>query len=881
MYMLFLKALNMSISAGWLILAVCVLRQAFRKASRRIYPVLWAIVAIRLICPSVPESSFSLMPSAEAIRVNSVQYAQEPVAHNPPYFVKGTEKFVPDSNLNSIGDDGDTASGGWLDSRRYSVDTAPGGWLDSGRYSADIVSGGWLDSGIYSGNTVTGEVLDSVRNSGDIVIGGLPSPIRNNRNAFAGGKTAAVIDNEFSGVAHLMQYNGKAYSLIPSVGANPMSFWLAMGSTMWLIGLAVMLGYGLYGCLRLKKRTREAIWLRDNIWMCDAVKSPFVLGLAKPRIYLPSELGVCFGNGDMDCILAHERAHLKYLDHWWKLLGYLLLAVYWFHPLVWVAYILFCRDIEFACDERVISNMDLQGKKKYSEVLLKCSMQKKMVISYPLAFGEVGIKARVGAVLNYRRPAFWTVIAAIAACVVCALCFLTNPKDNAFDIKIVIPANSGVATYYSEEEISPYRDSITLLSGEGLGDTQVVLKPTDGCTKEDVYEPVYMTHGFPVKMYAEKGGWFKIGVTLSNPTGEDIVVYVRAEGVEVRIADSAGVVNPTSNRLEAMNEATGLLPENPPSNGSIRALPEASSASEPICALPEASSESEPSAPLPGITESSDVEALLLGSSSSGLAISLPKTEAPSYLPEDAMKAIQKAILDEDVSSYPELYDFACCDFVPLGAASATPLAGETTHIITYYGWVMDQKYLISEDGIETVSGSHIPTALTFTLNENGYQLKEIWRPREGSYFAEDIRREFPSDIADDGIDSQKYVIQQIQSCYQQAVEYSGLDTAAVIENLLDTICSEPKTASNPQEYIEEHIIEYRELIYYGEYTLRYCFGRFEQGNETGLEGKIMAMVCEELLQNQNDLPITAGTAETGQRWYDALAAQAGGKEDN
>ena len=792
MSIFFLKALNMSIAAGWLILAVCALRQVFRKAPKRIYPIFWAIVAVRLICPSVPESPFSLIPNAETIRSDSGRFVQEPVACSTPHSISDTEKNVSDSNRNSIESSGNTAPAGLPESDRYDGNTAPAGLLNS------------------------------------------------------------VTNNELPEVVHLAKYsNVETPALIPSAGANPMYSWLAAGSAIWLMGIAVMLCFGLHGCLRLKGRMREAVWLRDNIWLCDAVKSPFVLGLVKPRIYLPSELDVLSGSESMECILAHEKAHLKSLDHWWKLLGYLLLAVYWFHPLVWAAYILFCRDIEFACDERVIKNMDLEEKKKYSDVLLKCSMQKKMVVSYPLSFGEVSIKARVGAVLNYRRPAFWTVIAAVAACVVSALCFLTNPKNDAFDIRIVIPANSGEAVYYSEEEISPYKDRVILFSGEGLGDTEVVLKPTAGCAKEDVYEPVYMTAGFPVEMYAEKGGWFKIGVTLSNPTEEDIAVYVRAEGVEVRIADSAGAEVPSSNRFEAIQEAeTELLPE----SGAASILPESSS-------------------------ESGAASTLLESLPSSGLAISFPKSDPPLCLPEDAMRAIQKAILDENDSSYPERYDYACCDFVPLGEASATPLAGETTHIITYYGWVMDQKYLISGDGIETVSGSHIPAALTFTLNENGYQLKEFWRPRDGSYFVEDIRREFPSDIVDDGIDSQKYGLQQIQSCYQQAVEYSGLDTAAVIETLLDTICAEPKTGSNPQDYIEEHFIEYRELIYYGEYTLRYCFERFEQGNETGLEGKIMAMVCEELLQSQNALPITAGTAETGQRWYDALAARAGGKE--
>lgn len=133
-----------------------------------------------------------------------------------------------------------------------------------------------------------------------------------------------------------------------------------------------------------------------------------------------------------------------------------------------------------------------------------------------------------------------------------------------------------------------------------------------------------------------------------------------------------------------------------------------------------------------------------------------------------------------------------------------------------------------------------------------------------------------PAHIADDGIDSQKYIYQQIQSCYKQAVQFSGLDTDAVISGLLDTICSSPQTSSNPQDYIDTHSIAYRELLCYGEYTLQYCFERFGQGKETGLEGKIMAIACEGLLQTKGKIPVDAGKAETGQLWFDTLLAHAG-----
>lgn len=195
----------------------------------------------------------------------------------------------------------------------------------------------------------------------------------------------------------------------------------------WLAGAAALLLYGLVSYLRLRRRVAEAVPLGGGLWLCDAIPAPFLLGLLRPRIYLPSDLP----EGDRAYVTAHERAHLARRDHWWKLLGFVLLAVYWFHPLVWVAYLLFCRDLELACDERVVRTLDAGGRRAYSTALLTCSVSCRVFTACPLAFGEVGVKRRIMAVLSYKKPAFWVVLTAAAVCAVAAVCFLTDRVNSA------------------------------------------------------------------------------------------------------------------------------------------------------------------------------------------------------------------------------------------------------------------------------------------------------------------------------------------------------------------------------------------------------------------------------------------------------------------
>ena len=444
---IFLKLLNMSITASWIILAVLGIRLLFRRIPKWITCLLWGVVAIRLIFPFSIESAFSLQLSAEPIRTSTM--------------VEGELiPYVPSVNSN-IG----------------------------------VVE-----------NTVNPLLAE----------------------AFAYQETESVA---------------------------PLQIATEIAGSVWLSGMVVLLIFALVSMIKLRLRVREAVRYKENIYICDAVKSPFILGIIKPRIYLSSALS----EEEMDYIIAHERAHLKRKDHLWKPFGYLLLCIYWFNPLCWIAYIMLCKDIELACDEKVIKDMSFGDKKEYSRVLLFCATQRHLVMACPLAFGEVGVKERVKTVLNYKKPTFWITIAAIVVCAIVAICFLTNPAKE-YQIRITIPAGSETGFYYSDEEICPKRNTLTIAKGGHLGDMEVILLPVE-VKEENAYdEPIYITAVAPAKMDVEKGAWFKIGVNMQNPTAEDIDVYVIVRGVEVRIASKTKGDNDSNG--ESAEEQNSVTPQN-------------------------------------------------------------------------------------------------------------------------------------------------------------------------------------------------------------------------------------------------------------------------------------------------------------------------------
>ncbi len=218
----------------------------------------------------------------------------------------------------------------------------------------------------------------------------------------------------------------ESFAPSPVASANPLQIWLAVAALVWVVGVGVMVLYAGISYFWLYRRVRASVCIEKRIYICDDIDSPFILGVIRPRIFLPSYMEQAV---EKPYVIAHEKAHLKRLDHLWKPLGFLLLSVYWFNPFIWVAYIMLCRDIELACDERVIKDMGPEDKKAYSKALLACNVSRRMIAACPIAFGEVGVKERVKTVLNYRKPTFWISLIVLAVVVGVIVFFMTNPAS--------------------------------------------------------------------------------------------------------------------------------------------------------------------------------------------------------------------------------------------------------------------------------------------------------------------------------------------------------------------------------------------------------------------------------------------------------------------
>ena len=212
----------------------------------------------------------------------------------------------------------------------------------------------------------------------------------------------------------------------PEYSANPMQILITILGWIWLVVMLCMLIYMAASFIYLRIKTRVKVEREDNVYLCDYVKTPFILGIIRPRIYLPSDIS----DKDYSLVVAHERAHIKRLDHVWKPLGFLLLSVYWFNPLLWFAYVLLCRDIESACDEKVISDLGDNDKADYSEALLTLGIKSRVISACPLAFGEVSVKSRVSAISKYKKPATIAIVISLVVCTIFAICFLTYKKNN-------------------------------------------------------------------------------------------------------------------------------------------------------------------------------------------------------------------------------------------------------------------------------------------------------------------------------------------------------------------------------------------------------------------------------------------------------------------
>ncbi len=393
MEQLFLKILNMSITAGWIVIAVLLFRTVFKKAPKWINVCMWALVGIRLVLPFSFESVFSLIPSAKPVPEN-IMYTQTPS----------------------------------------------------------------LQTGIPVINSTVNPIISE--------------------------------------------------SLAPNPGdsANPMQILVFIAAVAWLIGIFAMAVYAAVSYFAVKRKVREAAILKDNVMICDGIATPFILGIIKPKIYLPSTLS----EKDATYVIAHERAHLKRGDHFIKPLGFLLLSVYWFNPLLWAAYVFLCRDIELACDEKVIKDMGEEIKKPYSEALVNCSMKRRMVAACPLAFGETGVKTRVKGILKYKKPAIIIVVLSLIACAVFALCFLTNPKTSVND-KLSVFIDCTLAEKYQTKETHGHASCL---------DWEVIGTKTKGSEKTLYMWVLYEEYSFDgTDLHHESGAHTFTSVTVRKEDG--------------------------------------------------------------------------------------------------------------------------------------------------------------------------------------------------------------------------------------------------------------------------------------------------------------------------------------------------------------------------
>lgn len=231
-------------------------------------------------------------------------------------------------------------------------------------------------------------------------------------------------------------------AIVTDAGADAMQIALAIGASVWLVGIAAMTVYTLFSYRALAKKVSTAVRLCENTYQSEHIDTPFILGVFRPKIYLPFATDA----HDTEYVLAHERAHLRRKDHLWKPLGFCLLALHWFNPLAWLAYVLLCRDIESACDEKVIATYDRDRRADYSEALMHCGVRRKRIAACPLAFGETGLKTRIRKVLGYKKCALWLIILALVAGVVAAVCLLTNPETKQ---NIIIPDTQA---FFSEDD---------------------------------------------------------------------------------------------------------------------------------------------------------------------------------------------------------------------------------------------------------------------------------------------------------------------------------------------------------------------------------------------------------------------------------------------
>jgi len=723
-----------------------------------------------------------------------------------------------------------------------------------------------------------------------------------------------------SGIIAVDTYVNRALPYSPAYASvNPLQIYIQIGSYIWILGIALMLVYSVASVLILKSCLKSSQHIDRNIYEANNLKTPFVLGIFRPKIYIPAGLAA----EEKSHIIRHEQMHIRRFDHIVKPFAFFTLSIHWFNPLVWIAFLLMSNDMEYSCDEKVIKEMGGEIKKAYSASLLSLAMGKRILNGSPLAFGEGNVKGRIKNVLNYRKPAFWVITVAVIAVIALGIGLLSNPRqdvslmdDSSFPGE---PQLDNIVSVQADQPLTFSSDETDLSKlGTIAFDTYMCFLKSE---KTPVNERIASYKLNDISVLAGNINEFCVSLNYDFSTDSDSYMNpgfgAKGKGtwpdnyLEIRVEHTGGDTY-TIIGVGTGGGGQGLSPvEDSVSyglaqlrNGEILRAILPLSGDNAQLAKDVIMDQMIKSAAWPGVDIKALDECYLLRATYSDGTL----TDYYAYLLDG--KAVMQRGADGFYSRinndlYEKLVKLAHGSTVTVGSVDGiertnldacvadailtanidqyhngdftaeahtvlkTVESGSTT---TVYAMALYMEFGYAGSGFFETGGSHMPVAITFEKNAVGeYEFKEYWTPQDGSDYALSIKKKFPSDIYKNALDTQKYVVAHIQACYAQAVEYGSVPVAGHLAKLVETICSSPAEASNPWVYIDAHPIEYREMIYYGSYTLRYCFTRFEMGGENGLDGHIMALACRKILGNAEDDVLTS----TGQEWYNAFKESA------
>ena len=513
---------------------------------------------------------------------------------------------------------------------------------------------------------------------------------------------------------------------------------MAYLSIIWLGGMVCMVLYSGISYLKIRNKTRIAVPLRGNIWIADDIQSPFVIGFIRPRVYLPCNLG----EHEQEYIILHEQHHIRRMDHIIKALAFLALTVHWFNPLVWVAFVLACKDMEMSCDEAVIRKLGSDVRADYSASLLALATGQRIIAGTPLAFGEGDTKGRIRNLARWKKPAVWVLVLTVIVCLILGVCLLTDRISRNGE-------HVGVTYYYGN----------VTEHGENLMDVHC--------------------HDGTVRVFSYEAG------------NEDIPEDLVGTQVQIRARLQSG----TDNLL-----ATQVV-------------------------------------------------------------------QVPDARFDNLDEAIQNAILSHH-SHRPDQGILDCASFFSYSSEGRSPAGSGKVDLVTEYGIVYHQGYRLEDGKLVEDGGCNVPTVLTFRVDDDGqYILAEYWEPRDGNLYVEDIKAKFPAFVWPDVTEN---LFEQKVAVFDQVMAGFDIGPEVVIEYLITDICGREQWASGFADLMTMCEIQREILGYYGTDTLAYCFARFEYGNQNGLDGQVMAYVCNEILESQGLYQIEGWSWQrSGQDWYD------------